>query len=179
MADARDPIARLKEQIKKSGWGVAVDESLSFVQPELTILYDIWRVKADALKGLPRREELDIRLLKPFLRHVSVVERVTVAPGKTDYRIRLQGSFLVEFFGNQTGKLMTDSVPSDLAERWTGAYDALLEAQRPLRFQGTYNQERMDYLVGESLAVPLGNGGAPPVSILSATYYTRRRAFAP
>jgi hypothetical protein len=174
MAGARDPIARLKAKIEKSGWGLSVDETMAFAKPELVILYDLWRVKADAMRALPRREDLDIRLLKPFLRHVSVVERLAGASGKSSYRIRLQGSFLVEHFGDQTGKLMEDAVPGDLAERWAGVYDAILDARRPLRLQGTYKQERMDYLVGESLSVPLGNGDAPPASVMSVTYYTPR-----
>ena len=174
MTDSDDPIARLKERIKRLGWGVAVDETLSFNQPELRALCDVWRAKADAQNGLPRREDLDIRLLKPFLRHISVLERVAGPPAKSSYRTRLQGSFLVEFFGDQTGKLMEESVPPELAERWTGVYDVILEARRPLRLVGTYSQERMSYLIGEAFAVPLGNGDQPPVSVLSATYYTPR-----
>jgi hypothetical protein len=174
MAGARDPIARLKSKIEKSGWGLSVDETMSFAKSELVLLFDLWRAKADAMRALPRREDLDIRMLKPFLRHVSVLERVAGESGKSSYRIRLQGSFLVEFFGDQTGKLLEESVPAELAERWTGVYDAILDARRPLRLQGTYEQERMEFLVGESLNVPLGNGDAPPVSVLSATYYTPR-----
>jgi hypothetical protein len=174
MADTRDPIARLKDRINKSGWGITVDETMSFVKPELAILFDLWRAKSDGMKTLPRREDLDIRLLKPFLRHVSIVERIAIISGRSSYRMRLQGSYLVEFFGDQTGKLMEESVPPELAERWAGVYDALLDARQPLRLQGTYSQERMDYLIGESLAVPLGNGDAPPVSVLSVTYYTPR-----
>ena len=174
MTDSDDPIARLKDRIKRSGWGVAVDESLSFNQPELRALADVWRAKAHASNGLPLREDLDIRLLKPFLRHISVMERVTGPPAKSSYRTRLQGSFLVEFFGDQTGKLMEESVPPELAERWAGVFDTILEARRPLRMVGTYSQERMSYLIGEAFAVPLGNGDLPPISILSATYYTPR-----
>ena len=169
-----DPIARLKDRIKTAGWGVAVDETLSFNQPELRVLADIWRAKADALNALPGREDLDIRLLKPFLRHVSVLERVAGPPAKSSYRTRLQGSFLVEFFGDQTGKLMEESVPPELAERWTGVYDVILDARQPLRLVGTYRQKQMAYLIGEAFAVPLGNGDLPPVSVLSATYYTPR-----
>jgi hypothetical protein len=173
MTDANDPVARLKDRIKASGWGVVVDETLSFNQLELRALAEVWRAKAEALNALPRREDLDIRLLKPFLRHVSVLERV-VPPPASSYRVRLQGSFLVNYFGDQTGKLMEQSVPPELAERWTGVYDALLEARRPLRLVGTYSQERMGYLIGEAFAVPLGNGNQPPLSVFSATYYTPR-----
>ena len=172
MMAADDPIAALKDRIKASGWGVAVDETLNFNQPELRTLADIWQAKAETLNALPRRDDLDMRLLKPFLRHVSVVERVTSPPAKSSYRVRLQGSFLVDYFGDQTGRLMEDSVPPELAERWAGVYDALLDARRPLRLVGSYSRGRMDYLIGEAFAVPLGNGDLAPTSVFSATYYT-------
>jgi len=168
-----DPIARLKDRIKASGWGVAVDETLSFNQPELRTLADIWRSKAETLNALPRREDLDIRLLKPYLRHLTVAERVDLG-GRSSYRLRLQGSVLSDYFGAQTGKLLEEAAPPDLAERWTASYDALLLARRPLRLVGTYDKGKMDYLIAETLAVPLGNGELPPVSVFSATYYTPR-----
>jgi len=174
MADLRDPIARLKARIAKSGWGIRVDESLAFVQPELTALHALWRVKADEMGGLPPREMLDIRSLKPYLGHLSVSERVESAPGKFSYCLRLQGSFMAEMFGNQTGKLLEDAAPPELAERWTFVYDALLAMKRPLRLQGTYKQEGMEHLIAETLAVPLGNAGRKPVSVLAATYYQSR-----
>jgi hypothetical protein len=174
MADLRDPIARLKARIAKSGWGIRVDESLAFVQPELTALHALWRAKADEMGGLPPREMLDIRSLKPYLGHLSVSERVESAPGKFSYCLRLQGSFMAEMFGNQTGKLLEDAAPPELAERWTFVYDALLEMKRPLRLQGTYKQEGMEHLIAETLAVPLGNAGRKPVSVLAATYYQSR-----
>jgi len=174
MADLRDPIAKLKARIAKSSWSIRVDETLSFNRPELTALYALWRAKADELGGLPPREMLDIRSLKPYLAHLSVSERVESAPGKFSYCLRLQGSYMAEMFGNQTGKLLEDAAPPELAERWTFVYDALLEMKRPLRLQGTYKQEGMEHLIAETLAVPLGNGNRNPVSILAATYYQSR-----
>ena len=173
MTDPRDPIADLKDRIRRQGWGIAVDEALAFNQPELRNLLELWRAKAEAMKTLPRREDLDIRLLKPFVKHLSVVEQVTVS-GKSAYRLRLQGSILTDYFGAHTGKLLDEVVPPALAERWTAAYDALLAAGRPLRLVGTYEKGKMDYLIAETLAVPLGNGDLPPVSVLAATYYTPR-----
>ncbi|HXS06923.1 MAG TPA: hypothetical protein VN723_09045 [Rhizomicrobium sp.] len=173
MTEAEDPVARLKARIKERGWGTAVDETLSFNQPELRSLLEVWRAKADALDDLPRREDLDMRLLKPFLRHLSVSERVDLG-GRSSYRLRLQGSTMADYFGSQTGKLLEEAAPPELAERWIACYDALLEARRPLRLVGTYDKGKLDYLVAETLAVPLGNGDAPPNSILAATYYTPR-----
>ncbi|HEY2835463.1 MAG TPA: hypothetical protein VGI89_02765 [Rhizomicrobium sp.] len=173
MTGAEDPIAKLKARIKERGWGTAVDETLSFNQPELLGLFDIWRAKANALKALPRREDLDMRLLKPFLKHLSVSERVDLG-GRFSYRLRLQGSIMADYFGSQTGKLLEEAAPPDLAERWIASYDALLQARRPLRLVGTYDKGKLDYLIAETLAVPLGNGDLPPNSILAATYYTPR-----
>jgi hypothetical protein len=174
MADLRDPITKLKARIAKSGWGIRVDETLSFDQPELTALYALWRAKADELGGLPPREMLDIRSLKPYLAHLSVSERVESAPGKFSYCLRLQGSYMAEMFGNQTGKLLEEAAPPELAERWTFVYDALLEMKRPLRLQGSYKREGMEHLIAETLAVPLGRAGHDPISVLAATYYQSR-----
>jgi hypothetical protein len=174
MTDQRDPIARLKDRIRDSDWGVSVDETLAFSHSELSSLYGLWRAKADAMGALPGREDFDIRLLKPFLRHVAILERVADAGGNSHYRIRLQGTTMAHFFGNQQGKMLEDAVPPDLVERWTSIYDALLEARRPLRLRGSYETENMNYLISESFAAPLGNGDAPPVSVLSATYFTPR-----
>lgn len=174
MADAQESITRLKDKIRRHGWGITVDEHLAFVQPELAALYATWRAKADALGALPRREDLDMRSLKPYLEHLSVVERIETGLGTSRYRVRLQGSFMTEIFGHQTGKLMEDAVAAELAERWTSVQDVILEAGLPLRVVGTYRQEPMEHLVAEALAVPLGNGGEPPVSVLAATYYRSR-----
>lgn len=173
MTDARDPIAKLKERVKELGWAVTVDETMSFDHPDLARLLELWRTKRDAVGALPRREDFSIRSLKPFLKHVSILERVPACPGHR-YRIRLQGTMLSHFFGDHTGKLLEDAVPPQLAERWTGIYDAVLEARRPLRMLGTYDTESMNYLVGEALAIPLGNGEAAPGSVLSAAYFRPR-----
>jgi hypothetical protein len=174
MGITRDPVGRLKDRIRRQGWGISVDETLSFVQPELSEFHALWRVKAEEAGGLPRREDLDMRSLKPYLAHLSVAERIEADPGKFRYRLRLQGSFMVEVFGNNTGKFLDDVVSPELAERWTCVYDAMLEMKRPLRLQGTYKQQDMEHLIAESLAVPLGNGGQAPVSVLAATYYRSR-----
>jgi hypothetical protein len=174
MTDVHDPIARLKDRVKESGWGVTIDETLSFTHVELSSLYGLWRAKADAIGALPSREDFDIRMLKPFLRHVAILERVTGADGKSGFRIRLQGTTMAHFFGDQQGKMLESAVPPDLVDRWTSIYDALLDARRPLRLRGSYETENMNYLSTESFAVPLGNGAAPPVSVLSATYFMPR-----
>jgi hypothetical protein len=102
-----------------------------------------------------------------------VAERV-VLEGRSTYRLRLQGSVLSDYFGSQTGKLLEETAPPQLVERWIACYDTLLLARRPLRLVGTYDKSKLDYLIAETLAIPLGNGDMPPAGVLSATYYTPR-----
>ena len=128
MTDTRDPIARLKKRVKESGWGVTVDETMSFDQPDLAKLLELWRTKREALGALPRREDFGMRSLKPFLKHVSILERIPACSGHC-YRIRLQSTMLANFFGDKTGKTLEDAVPPELAVRWAGVYDAVLDSE--------------------------------------------------
>jgi len=111
MRITQDPVVRLKDRIRRQGWGISVDETLSFVQPELSAFHALWQAKAEEAGGLPRREDLDMRSLKPYLAHLSVAERIEARPGNFRYRLKLQGSFMAEVFGNNTGKLLDEVVP--------------------------------------------------------------------
>jgi hypothetical protein len=174
MAEESNPLLRLREKARQAGWGVELDETLSFERPELKHLYDLWRLKAAEVGGLPARSDLDARMLKPFLRHITIVERAPDAEGRPHFRFRLQGSALVEHFGEQTGKLLEDSIPPGIVEAWNAGYDALLAARKPVRVLTYYQMPSVDYLTGESFSVPLGNGGAPPASVLTVTYFRPR-----
>lgn len=169
-----DPLNRLRAQAERAGWGVELDEKLQFEKPELKHLHDLWRLKAVEVGGLPARGDLDARMLKPFLRHLTIVERAPDSLGKTHFRFRLQGSALVQHFGEQTGKLLEESIPPGIVEAWNAGYDALLAARRPVRVLTYYQMPSVDYLTGESFSVPLGNGDAMPTSVLTVTYFRPR-----
>jgi hypothetical protein len=113
-------------------------------------------------------------MLKPFLRHLTIVERVPDAEGKTHFRFRLQGSALVQHFGEQTGKLLEESIPPGIIEAWNAGYDALLKARKPVRVLTFYQMPSVDYLTGESFSVPLGNPGGIPSSVFTVTYFRPR-----
>jgi hypothetical protein len=174
MADETNPIVRLRQRAREAGWGVELDETLQFERPELKHLYDLWRLKAAALNDLPTRADLDARMLKPFLRHLTIVERAPDADGKPHFRFRLQGSALVQHFGEQTGKLLENSIPPGIVEAWNTGYDALLKAKKPVRVLTFYQMPSVDYLTGESFSVPLGNPGGTPTSVLTVTYFRPR-----
>jgi hypothetical protein len=170
----QDSIARLKARVKEAGWGVTIDETLAFQRPDLKQLLELWQTKAVARGGLPLREDFDMRALKPFLRHLSIVERMPDEAGRPHFKFRLHGSLMAQQFGDQTGKFLENAVPPHLVEGWNLGYDAILEAGRPVRVISFYGQENANYLTGETFAVPLGSKEGGPVAVMAATYFTPR-----
>lgn len=154
------------------------DTKLNFDAPELNAMRLVWEEKSRAAGGLPSREDFDARTLKPFLRHVSIVERAVNPGGRQSFRYRYYGSALTQRFGEQTGQFLEMSVPPDRLARWIAAYDAVLEAGRPMRFLSYFEIPRVSYLNGESFSAPLANGGRKPTTILACTYFTPKVALA-
>jgi len=154
------------------------DTALNFDAPELNDLRSVWELKSRAAGGLPSREDFDARTLKPFLRHISIVERAANPAGRPSYRYRFYGSELTRRFGEQTGQFLEMSVPPDRLARWLKAYDAVLEGGRPMRFLSYFEIPRVAYLNGESFSAPLSNGGRKPNTILACTYFTPKVALA-
>jgi len=148
------------------------DTALNFDTPELNALRDVYHEKARAAGGLPSRADFDARTLKPFLRHVSIVERAENSAGRMSYRYRFYGSALAQRFGEQTGQFIEMSIPIDRLPRWIAAYDAVLESKSPMRFLSSFEIPRVSYLNGESFSAPLANEGRKPTTILACTYFT-------
>ncbi|HWD29145.1 MAG TPA: PAS domain-containing protein [Rhizomicrobium sp.] len=149
-----------------------VDTLLEFDRPELNQLRDVWREKARATGGLPSRADFDARTLKPFLRHVSIVERAINPAGRESYRFRFYGSALAQRFGEQTGQFLEMSIPPDRLPLWIAGYDRVLAADGPLRFVSRFEIPRISYLNGESFSAPLSNNGRKPNTVLACTYFT-------
>jgi hypothetical protein len=167
-----DPAKLLNDVSRREGWSMRSDTALKFVAPELNALRDVWFEKAQAAGGLPSRADFDARALKPFLRHVSIVERAINPAGRSSYRFRFYGSALAQRFGEQTGQFIEMSIPPDRLPRWIAGYDAVLEAGAPMRFLSYFEIPRVSYLNGESFSAPLSNGARKPTTILAATYFT-------
>jgi hypothetical protein len=165
-----DPAEVLNAVSQREGWSMRADTALHFDAPELNDLRKVWEAKA--ANGLPSREDFDARTLKPFLRHISIVERAINPAGHVSYRYRFFGSALAQRFGEQTGQFIEMSVPLDRLPRWIKAYDSVLEAGRPMRFRSYYEIPRVSYLNGESFSAPLSNGDRKPTTILAATYFS-------
>jgi hypothetical protein len=167
-----DPAGRLNQQSEQEGWAMRADTTLNFDAPELNQLRDIYLAKARAAGGLPSRADFDARTLKPFLRHISIVERAPNNAGRMSYRYRFYGSALAQRFGEQTGHFIEMSIPHDRLPRWIAAYDSVLDAKGPMRFLSYFEIPRINYLNGESFSAPLANEGRRPNTILACTYFS-------
>ncbi len=164
-------IAReLNAKAEAMGWGMRCYADLKFDHPELDAFAALWRERASA--GVPSRALFDARSLKPFLRHVSIIERVCETPGHWLYRMRLYGSTLVQHMGEQTGRYLHEFIPADRLERWTLGYDAVLDGGEPLRFISRFEIPRLSCFDGESCSTPLLGKRGEVDTILAVTYFS-------
>jgi hypothetical protein len=174
MSFEANPIAELQTQAKTAGWGVEVDPTLAFERVELKQLHDLWKLKSIEKNRLPERGDLDARLLKPFLRNLTIMEHVPGEDGKPHFKFRLQGMALVQYFGEQTGRMLEDSVSPDIVDAWNTGYYAVLKARRPIRTLTYFQMESVDYITGENFSVALGNGDQESTNVLTVTYFSPR-----
>ena len=104
------------------------------------------------------------------------MEHVPDQDGKPHFKFRLQGMALVQYFGEQTGRTLEDSVSPDIVEAWNTGYMALLRAKRPMRVLTYYQMETVDYITGAIFSVALGNGEQEPgKNVLTVTYFSPAR----
>jgi len=123
---------------------------------------------------MPSRSDITPRDLKDILRTVLLFERVSQNPSR--YRWRLIGTGLTSILGENTGKTLEESLPTEHIERWTECGDMILEGGQPLRFLGRVHIQGREYLDAENLFVPLANDNGEPSFILGQCRYTPRRS---
>lgn len=154
------------------GWNLRVENGLAFDVPELNALSTVWSDKARLAGGLPARDAFDAESLKPFLRHVAIVERAVHPTGRMSYRYRFFGHALAQRFGEQTGQFIEMSIAPDRLRRWIATYDAVLEESEPKRLVSMFESARLSYREGESFLAPLANFGRKPNAVLGGTYFS-------
>jgi hypothetical protein len=118
---------------------------------------------------MPERADMTARDMKPFLAHMSLLERIGTGQSAR-YRARLHGTALTGYAGDKTGLFLDEVVPPYLIGSYSGIYDTVLEVRAPLRVVSHFQAPRIDYLVGESLVAPLSVAGKDTPLILSVTY---------
>ena len=152
-----------------SGWYYRCDPALAFTRPELHALVALWREKAQAAGGLPARADFDMRVLKPFLRNVSLLER----GGSGRIRFRLFGSALVDLFGERTAQYLDEMTSPVLLANWTAAYDMIVRNGGPVRI---FNHKLSPILNGEMFAAPLAPDAEGKALVMAAAYVALKDA---
>jgi hypothetical protein len=161
------PVA-LNAHAETLGWPFRCDPSLDFTRPELNALCELWRDKANG-HGLPSRASLDMRALKPFVRNISILERIG-PKGHRRYRFRLFGSSLAQLFGEHTGRYLDEMVVPELLENWLACFDTTVRFGAPMRFISYYQIPSQAFLKGEIFAAPLAADTQDQPLVLIATY---------
>lgn len=167
-----DAIDALIARANDDGWPATYSKTVMFRRPELNALLALWREKA-GVRPAPARTDLDARTLKPVLRRITIVERLT-ENGRRRLRNRLVGSDIVRRFGDNTGRYIDEIIPIHLLPRWETLYHAVLDACRPIRVWAPFDHPRVNYLTGECLLAPLLGEDGQPGMLLTATYFFRR-----
>jgi len=163
-----DPIAAFNERAKARGWTLSCMPAQGFERRELKSALALWRAKAGT-RTMPERSDMTARDMKPFLTHMSLLERIG-AGQSARYRARLHGTALTGYAGDKTGLFLDEVIPAHLVGSYTGIYDTVLELRTPLRVVSHFQAPGIDYLVGESLVAPLSVVGKDTPLILSVTY---------
>jgi hypothetical protein len=161
------------QKARFENWNQFCDPTLAFSDPTHLQMVEIWRAKTGDRK-MPRRSDMSARDLKDFLRNIVVFERVNQEPSR--YRWRLIGTNLTGMAGDNTGKMIEDTLPAETLRRWVDCFDMILEGGQPMRFVGRVHLQGREYLDAENLFVPLSNDNDEPTFAMAFCRYTPHRS---
>lgn len=135
------------------GWGVVCDAACRFETPELEDFHVLWRSKA--YEGIPQRSEMTPQLLKPYLRYLTLHERIVEPGGARFYRVRLMGDAIARITRAATGDTYDRFLPPSGIRKWNAMNDTILAHGRPLRLLIRAESVRKPFLIGEFFSAPL------------------------
>ncbi len=170
MAGAIPPVAP-EPPAGCQGLSYAVDP-VGLTQPVLKAVLDYWEKKR-AGRRLPSRADIDPQDLKPYLRHLFLIEVL----GGAEFRDRLVGSEITERYGrNSTGKTVTQIYSGMPALRdWlTGMLLEVTRTARPVLACGPLAAINKNHILSDSLHLPLADDGETATMIFGATCYSPR-----
>lgn len=161
------------QRAAREKWYYHCDPALAFSDSYHDPLLNLWRSKSEG-RVMPKRSDFTPRDLKDVLRNIVIFERAESSPSR--YRWRLIGTNLTSMAGDNTGKMLEDTLPPDHVARWTQCYDLVLDGGKPLRFLGRVHLKGREYLDAENLYVPLANDNDVPTFAMALCRYTPRRS---
>jgi len=160
----------LNELARRRKWAVLCDVACGFAIGELQEVHRIWRSKA-GLTGIPARSAMTARLLLPYMKALTIHERVAGPDATRRYRIRLMGDAITQITGVGSGKYYEDFLPPPAVPKWNAMNYAVLAHGAPLRFLMAAESFGKAYLVGESFAAPLLADDGEPNIVLSVSRF--------
>ncbi|HUB84539.1 MAG TPA: PAS domain-containing protein [Rhizomicrobium sp.] len=164
-ADAYNALA------EREGWQSRCHRTLTFQQPQMHALLDVWRGLAAEANGIPRRKDLTPQKLRAHLSDIGIYERLTAPSGEPRYRVRVMGARFGAVLGNFTGRYFDDVIPPHYRKRWHAGPDTVLAAAEPLRFVSRSETAGKGYMTGEYLMCPLlGDDGSVNTALSSAIF---------
>lgn len=162
--------ADYNSRAEREGWGSRVHPDLTFVQPELRTLRDLWFEIQQKKGAMPARTDFDAKTLKPFLSHIGIIDCIPQEKRRSRYRIRLQGDELTRLFGEQAGRFIDEYLPRQSLERWEMGYDVAIDFGRPVRFTQKFVLPLLSHLDGEAFSAPLAAEDNAARGLLTALY---------
>ena len=119
---------RLKARIETSGWGFRSTRPWPSSIPNCAICTNCGASRRiDAGAAAARRSRYR-GCCKPFLRHLSIMERLRPRPVESSYRVRLQGTGAgASISATRPASCWKIRVAATWLKRWTTVYDAVLE----------------------------------------------------
>lgn len=154
------------------GWETICDGSLAFEEPELIALHKMWQ-RIKGIRPMPSRQEMTPRVLKDWLPHISVYERVQSTGTSRRYRIRLLGTAYQPVWGDLdlTGRFLDEALPQEHLPLLETVLDTVLAHRGPLRFLTHSVVTGRTYLIAEFFSAALTDAEGEANFILSAGYF--------
>jgi hypothetical protein len=152
--------------------GIEINPS-ELKHPTLAFLRDYWNGKR-AGRAMPTRADIRPADLKEHLGWITLID---VLPGARDFRYRLIGTLITEyFFWDATGKTVTEAfaaLPKPVCDAVLGVYRCVVESRAPLRAYGDMGWAGKGIEACEAVYLPLSDDGETVHFILQAFVFDR------
>jgi hypothetical protein len=173
MMIARIPLVARNQAKALHGFDYVVDPK-DLTQPVLRPVLDYWQQKCHG-RTLPRRIDIDPQELKPYLRHLFLIEVLAGA----EFRYRLIGSEITERYGrNSTGRTLREiyAATPAIADWLSDMLGAVVATGGPVLATGPLAAVNKAHIVSQSLHLPLADDGETVSMIFGAArYFVHRR----